>query len=243
MRRQNNNLAGESPVGAAAVKDLYFDTTNGASTARPVMPLDETPTRAAVRFQRRRRDSAGRNFVQSNKFGRSLTVMALLAVTALGIIAGTLLYRASPERAADENATRTIQPQYQFYIGKTESPGAPKNNAKGAESAFTTKRTGDEESNFSETAAESSDEQEKIHSGVENSSDVTAETSDYAEENKAAPSEEIKKPAPAPARGSDEELNKLLRKNKIGDAKPQSSDKGSAEEKAGNDNGNESESN
>jgi hypothetical protein len=63
-------------------------------------------------------------------------ILALLAVTALGVIAGTLLYRTASETSAnntaaaenDEPINRTIPAQYQFVVDKpgSESQSAPK---------------------------------------------------------------------------------------------------------------------
>lgn len=106
-----------------ATEETFFDEET-VQRIPAVMPLDETPTRASTRFRKMRVPMRK----PDNSFNPAFLIMALVAVTALGVIAGTLLYRTSAEKSAnnaaienDEPANRTIPAQYQFVVNKPES--------------------------------------------------------------------------------------------------------------------------
>jgi hypothetical protein len=87
-----------------------------------VIPLNETPTKTSARFQKLRVPMRKAD----NSFNPAFLIMALLAVTALGVIAGTMVYRTSAEKTSANNAAtdtndpvnRTIPAQYQFVVDK-----------------------------------------------------------------------------------------------------------------------------
>lgn len=106
-----------------ATEETFFDEET-VQRIPAVMPLDDTPTRASTRFRKMRVPMRK----PDNSFNPAFLIMALVAVTALGVIAGTLLYRTSAEKSANnaamengEPVNRTIPPQYQFTIDKPES--------------------------------------------------------------------------------------------------------------------------
>jgi hypothetical protein len=252
MRQQNFNPAneildndGNSITPTTPPEDAYFDTTT-VQTAQPVMPLDETPTQTAVRRFRRPRLRVpmrrGGDSANDSNFGRPLMAAALLAVMALGVIAGTMLYRASGERAFDETAAdeagaRTIKPQYQFFVGKQEtstfaadaaaaeeSPraGASTRDGLNAETSALDPRsesgepeTRQQQKMFAPSETESNPQE--IETDAEQSSDKTAaeETTDAADKR----NDKEQKREPNRERREDKELERLLRKNKIGDVK------------------------
>ena len=245
MRQQNFNepaanatLAnGDGRSITPTMEDAYFDTAT-VQTAQPVMPLDETPTQTAVRrFRRPRlrvpmRRAGGVN--NGGNFGRPLMAAALLAVMALGVIAGTMLYRASGENALDETAdeavTRTVKPQYQFFVGKQETSTSAaaaaesqranswtKDGLNAETSAFTPRNeSGEPETQQQQKmfAPSEAEDDQKIETDTEQSSETTA-----AEETSVTAGEEINKEQKREQkreRKEDKELEKLLRKNKIG---------------------------
>lgn len=125
MNQQNVNQPDEfQPV----ADEVFFDQET-VQRIPAVVPLDETPTRTSARFRKFRVPMRKAD----KSFNPAFLIMALVAVTALGVIAGTMVYRASTEksaadRIADEPVNRTIPAQYQFIVEKPESPSLPKDN-------------------------------------------------------------------------------------------------------------------
>lgn len=129
MNQQNINRQDEfQPV----AEEVFFEEAT-VQTIPAVIPLDETPTRASTRFRKLRVPMRK----PDKSFNPAFLIMALLAVTALGVIAGTLVYRTSMEKSAnnagletDDPVNRTIPAQYQFVVDKPESPDSKNNLSK-----------------------------------------------------------------------------------------------------------------
>jgi hypothetical protein len=109
-------------------EETFFEMQPVQEEIAPVMPLDETPTQTSRRPGVRRHFRRYRVPVrrEDKSFNPAFLALALIAVTALGVIAGTLFYRASSENSAGDSEpgnsdTRTVQPQYQFIVDKPES--------------------------------------------------------------------------------------------------------------------------
>src|SRR5215210_7968701 len=126
MNQQNTIAPDEfQPI----TEEVFFDEET-VQRIPAVMPLDETPTRTSARFRRLRVPMRKAD----NSFNPAFLIMALVAVTALGVIAGTLVYRTSTEKSAnnaaletDEPVNRTIPAQYQIIVDKPESSQAKDN--------------------------------------------------------------------------------------------------------------------
>jgi hypothetical protein len=126
MNQQNTGAADEfQPF----TEEVFFDEET-VQKIPAVMPLDETPTQTSARFRQFRVPMRKAD----KSFNPAFLIMALLAVTALGVIAGTLVYRTSTEKAAnnaaletDEPVNRTVPAQYQFIVDKPESSQAKDN--------------------------------------------------------------------------------------------------------------------
>jgi type IV secretory pathway VirB10-like protein len=206
MNQQNINQSDEFPD---AAEEIFFDEET-VQTIPAVMPLDETPTRTAARFRKFRVPMRKAD----NSFNPAFLIMALLAVTALGVIAGTMLYRTSAEKSAsndtsDEPVNRTIPAQYQFVVEKPSSSSIPKDNL--------TSTTAPSKKN-SGTKPESSEPNEENE--PENVS-----TEETVEENKAeVPSEDDEPPPPATPNKRKEDKKQNKEKNQ--NAKPEPKDDG-----------------
>lgn len=202
MNQQNINQPDEFQP---AAEEIFFDEET-VQTIPAVVPLDETPTRTSARFRNFRVPMRQPN----NSFNPAFLLMALLAVTALGVIAGTLLYRTSTEKSAsnsvsDEPVNRTIPAQYQFIVEKPASQTLPKDNL--TSTTAPSKKNPDSKSEASEQNAE--DEPE------------TVSNEEVVEENKAEVSSEAdEEPPPIGGKGKeDKKQNKAKGKNQ--NAKPE----------------------
>jgi hypothetical protein len=161
---------------------------------------------------------------ENKSFNPAFLIMALLAVTALGVIAGTLVYRTSTEKSAnntaletDEPGNRTIPAQYQFVVDKPES-GEPKDSlSKGnltslpSGSASMKKGSGDKQ------------DEESSESDAENERQTTQNEEPVKETEAPAASEEDEElPPPPPLRRDRKEDNKQDKdKQKNKNSKPE----------------------
>ncbi|MDQ3799735.1 MAG: hypothetical protein M3384_09805 [Acidobacteriota bacterium] len=119
MKQQSIDLGNEFQP---ATEETFFEEQT-VQRIPAVIPLNETPTKtSARRFQKLRVPMRKAD----KSFNPAFLLMALLAVTALGVIAGTMVYRTSTEKSAVNNAAtdtddpvnRTIPAQYQFVVDK-----------------------------------------------------------------------------------------------------------------------------
>lgn len=122
MKQQSIDLRNEfQPV----QEEIFFDEET-VQRIPSVVPLDETPTRTSARRFHKLRVPMRK---EDNSFNPAFLIMALVAVTALGVIAGTMVYRTASEKSTnatidtDEPINRTIPAQYQFVVDKPESSG------------------------------------------------------------------------------------------------------------------------
>lgn len=215
MNQQNINQPDEFQP---AAEEIFFDVET-VQTIPAVMPLDETPTRTSARF---------RNFrvpmrKADKSFNPAFLIMALLAVTALGVIAGTLLYRTATEKSAsnsasDEPVNRTIPAQYQVIIEKPESQSLPKDNLTSTNAPLKKNP-----SNKSEASGQNAENEQEIVPNQE-----------VVEENKAeVVSEEDEEPPPIGGKGKeDKKQNKAKGKNQ--NAKPEVKEDGEKPDEGGN---------
>ncbi|HEX8368130.1 MAG TPA: hypothetical protein VF604_06285 [Pyrinomonadaceae bacterium] len=212
MNQQNINRQDEFQTVA---EEVFFDEET-VQTIPAVMPLDETPTRTAARFKKLRVPMRK----PDNSFNPAFLIMALLAVTALGVIAGTLLYRTSAEKSAnnavlenDDSVNRTIPAQYQFVVDKPAT-GETKDNL-----------SRDNSTSLPSTSApvkkDSRDKQDEESSvpDAENEQQTTQneEVVRETEETPAASEEDEEMPPPPPLRRDrkeDKKQNKDKQKNK-----------------------------
>jgi hypothetical protein len=207
MNQQNINQPDEfQPV----TEETFFDEETVQSIPA-VMPLDETPTRTSARLRKFRVPMRKAD----KSFNPAFLLMALLAVTALGVIAGTLLYRTAAEKSAsnsaeDEPVNRTIPAQYQFVIEKPSS--LPKDNLTSTTAPLKKNPTNKSES--SEPNAENEPENVPQEKTVE-----PKETEVVSEED-----EEPPPPALPRERKEDKKQNKDKGKNQ--NAKPETKDDG-----------------
>lgn len=204
MNQQNINQPDEF---SNVAEETFFDEET-VQRIPAVMPLDETPTRTSARFQKFRVPMRKAD----KSFNPAFLIMALLAVTALGVIAGTLLYRTSAEKsanssAADEPVNRTIPAQYQFIVEKPSSQTLPKDNL--TSTTAPVKKNSSSKPESSEPNAENEPKNEPNEETVE--------------ENKAEVSNEDEEEPPPPAipreRKEDKKQNKAKGKNQ--NAKPE----------------------
>lgn len=206
MNQQNINPQNEF---RPATEETFFDSAD-AATIPAVMPLDETPTRTGARFQKFRVPMRKPN----NSFNPAFLIMAMLAVAALGVIAGTLLYRASAEKSANNTATdepvnRTIPAQYQFVVEKPPAQSLPKDNS--SVSTTTTAPLKKESRSKEESSAPDADNEPKDNKSEE-----------IVKENEAeAPSVEDEEPPPIPGKKEDKKQNKGKGKEKNKNNKPE----------------------
>jgi hypothetical protein len=183
-----------------------------------VIPLDETPTRTSARFRKLRVPMRREN----NSFNPAFLIMALVAVTALGVIAGTLLYRTASEKSAnnagvetDEPVNRTIPAQYQFAVNKPESTETKDNLPK------------DNLTSLPSTSApvkkDSRGKEESPATDIENERETVQKEEAVEETKTAAPSEDEEDiPPPPPLRRDRKEDKKQDKtKQKNDNAKPE----------------------
>jgi len=199
MNQQNINQRDEfQPI----TEETFFEP-EAAQAIPAVMPLDETPTRTNARFQKFRVPMRK----PDNSFNPAFLIMALVAVTALGVIAGTMLYRAAEEKSAsntalenDQPANRTIPAQYQFIVEKPASQSLPKDNST---------------SQAAPLKKNSRDKQESSAPDEDNNTEPVP-SEETVEENKAeVPSEESEEPPPIRRdRKEDKKQDKPKGKNK-----------------------------
>jgi hypothetical protein len=126
MKQQSIDLRDEFQP---AEEELFFDEET-VQRIPAVVPLGETPTRASARFRKLRVPMRKAD----NSFNPAFLIIGLVAVTALGVIAGTLLYRTATDKStnaaveSDDPVIRTIPAQYQFVVDKPESGATTKDS-------------------------------------------------------------------------------------------------------------------
>jgi len=210
-------------------EEVFFDEET-VQRIPAVMPLDETPTRTSARFRQFRVPMRK----SDNSFNPAFLIMALLAVTALGVIAGTLVYRTSTEKSAnnaaletDEPVNRTIPAQYQFIVDKPESSQAKDNLSKDNLNSLP--------STTAPVKKDSLDKQEESSvPGAENEQQTVR--NEEVEKKAEAPAEDEVPPPPPLRRKEDKKQDKAKQKND--NAKPETQ-----EEKPPSDESNESSEN
>ncbi|HEX8736097.1 MAG TPA: hypothetical protein VF721_12290 [Pyrinomonadaceae bacterium] len=181
MNQQNINAQNEfQPM----TEEVFFDEET-VQKIPAVMPLDETPTRTSARFRQFRVPMRK----EDKSFNPAFLIMALLAVTALGVIAGTLVYRTSTEKSAnnaaletDEPINRTIPAQYQFVVDKPESSQTKDNLSKDNLNSFPSvpvkKDSRDEQEESTVTDAENKQQTAQNEEVVEKTEAPTSEDED-----------------------------------------------------------------
>lgn len=224
MRQQSIDLQNEFQA-TPVTEETFFDEQT-VQTIPAVIPLDETPTKTSARFDGRRRIRVPQMRKEDNSFNPAFLIMAFVAVMALGVIAGTLLYQASAEKSAnnaavetDEPGNRTIPAKYQFIVDKPESSTTTEtreNSSSLPSSATTSEPVRNNSRNSSQSAEESSERQ----SGGENE-EQNVQNEQSGDEQPAAitPSrneddEDIPPPPPLRReRGTDKKQDKTKQKN------------------------------
>jgi hypothetical protein len=210
MKQHSIDLPNEfQPV----TEETFFDEET-VQRIPAVMPLDETPTRTSSRFRKMRVPMRK----QDNSFNPAFLIMALVAVTALGVIAGTLLYRTAAEKSANnaamengEPVNRTVPAQYQFVLDKPES-GETKDS-------FSKDNPTSLPSTSASTKKDSRDKDESSAPEANNEQQENAQNEEVVEEKEAtAPSEEDEDIPPPPPlrrdRKEDKKQDKAKQKDK-----------------------------
>lgn len=236
MKQQSIDLGNEFQP---ATEETFFEEET-VQRIPAVVPLNETPTKtSARRFQNLRVPMRKAD----KSFNPAFLIMALLAVTALGVIAGTMVYRTSTEKTAANNAAtdsddpvnRTIPAQYQFVV-----PGEEPSSSSSSSLPTGTAPTGDNLSrdDFSSLPASTSEqpvrkdsrdrqgEEESPAPDTENEPQQKAENEENGEETQeVAPTKEKLKdiPPPPPLRrdGSSEDKKQDKPKQKSNTAQPE----------------------
>jgi type IV secretory pathway VirB10-like protein len=227
MNQQHINAQDEFQPDA---EEVFFDEET-VQRIPAVMPLDETPTRTSARFRQFRVPMRK----EDKSFNPAFLIMALVAVTALGVIAGTLVYRTSTEKSAnnaaletDEPVTRTIPAQYQFVVDKPESGQAkdnlPKDNLNSPPSTQLKKDSRDKQE---ESSAPDTETEQKT---AQNDNEKVVEETE-------APSEDEDEPPPPLPSQRKENKKQDKAKQKNDNAKPETQPKN---EEPPSDEGNES---
>lgn len=203
MRQQSIDLQNEFQTTPVTQETFFNEET--VQTIPAVIPLDETPTKTSARFTGKRRIRVPQMRKEDNSFNPAFLIMAFVAVTALGVIAGTLLYQASAEKSAnnaavetDEPGNRTIPAQYQFIVDKPES------------SASTTTGTRDNSASLpSSTTSEPARNNSRIGGNSQQTEEASGQQSDGENEEQNAENEEARtedqQAAITPSRNEDDE--------------------------------------
>lgn len=196
MKQQSIDLRNEFQP---AEEEIFFDEET-VQRIPAVVPLDETPTRTSARRFRKLRVPMRK---ADNSFNPAFLIMALVAVTALGVIAGTLVYRTTTEKSTnatintDEPVNRTIPAQYQFVVDKPESTetrdSLNKNNFTSDKDNFTSLPSDD-----ATTKKDSGENRESTAPEGENEQQPTEKEETVEETEPSVTSEETEEPPPPP---------------------------------------------
>lgn len=207
MKQQSIDLRNEFQP---AEEEIFFDEET-VQTIPAVVPLDETPTRTSARRFRKLHVPMRK---EDNSFNPAFLIMALVAVTALGVIAGTLVYRTASEKSTnatidtDQPINRTVPAQYQFIVDKPESTGTKdtvdRDNLSTLPSGSAPVKKDSSENQESSSAPETE----------ENEQQKPAENEETVEENEPSVTSDEPPPPPPPSLKRDRKETKKQDKDK-----------------------------
>lgn len=212
MNQQHIIPQSEFQTPSTAKEEVYFDTQPDQVEEIPAaMPLDDTPTRTSVRRPRLQRLRVPMRR-ENKSFNPAFLALALLAVTALGVIAGTLVYRTTSEKSENglspENGmeTRTVQPQYQFILDKQNTSNSPSTVGKTESSTMSLKNNPNE--TMPVVADDVRENESETTEKVSRSKQKLSDSNSVEEEEESVPTDsEIKDEKPAPNVNSDDDMD------------------------------------
>lgn len=215
MRQQSIDVQNEFQP--AFTEEPFFEEET-VQTIPAVVPLDETPTRTSARRFRQLRVPMRK---ADNSFNPAFLIMALVAVTALGVIAGTLLYRTASENRVNsavsetgETNNRIVPAQYQFVVDKPESTGATRDNLP-KDNLPSDNFTGTLPSTSTTEKKDSRENQESSAPDAENEEQPAEKEEVVKEETEAGvSSDELEEPPPPPPMRRDRKAEKKQEKAK-----------------------------
>lgn len=219
MKQQSIDLRNEFQ--SIPAEEPFFDEET-VQTIPAVVPLEETPTRTSARRFKKLRVPMRKT---DNSFNPAFLIMALVAVTALGVIAGTLVYRAASENRAnnavletDEPVNRTIPAQYQFVVDKPETGetknNSPKDNLPSDNLSTLPAASAPEKRDSRENAESSAPESENEEQPAQNEEAAEEKPSEIT-------SDEIEEPPPPPPMRRDRNKKQDKAKQKNDSPKPE----------------------